>query len=56
MRNWVKINDDLSRTYNTESQIKFKATLLKSGVSDYSDADIQMNYKNPKHWSSSNQK
>ena len=27
---WVEINDDLRGKYNTNSQIKFKATMLKS--------------------------
>ena len=27
-KNWVEINDDANETYNTNSQIKFKATML----------------------------
>ena len=27
---WVEINDDACGTYNTNSQIKFKASMLKS--------------------------
>ena len=36
--NLVEINDDLRGTYNTDSQIKFKTSMLKSKLSDYSDA------------------
>ena len=28
-RNWVEINDESRRTYNVNSQIKFKTTMLK---------------------------
>ena len=40
-KNWVEINDE-SRggTYNVNSQIKFKTTMLKSSLCDYSDAYI----------------
>ena len=34
----IEINDELRRTYNINSQIKFKISLLKSNLSDYSDA------------------
>ena len=39
-KNWVKINDELRGTYNVNSQIKFKTTMLKSSLCDYSDAYI----------------
>ena len=39
-RNWVEINDDPCGTCNTNSQIKFKSSMLKSGLCDYSDAYI----------------
>ena len=39
-KNWVEINDESRRTYNVNSQIKFKTTMLKSGLCDYSDAYI----------------
>ena len=35
---WVEINDESRRTYN--SKIKFKTTMLKSSLCDYSDAYI----------------
>ena len=37
-RNWVEINDDSRGAYNVNSQIKFKTTMLKSCLCDYSDA------------------
>ena len=39
-KNWVEINNESRGTYNTNSQIKFKTTMLKSSLSDYSDAYI----------------
>ena len=39
-RNWVEINDESRRAYNVNSQIKFKTTMLKSNLCDYSDAYI----------------
>ena len=37
-RKMVEINDELRGTYNANSQIKFKTTMLKSSSCDYSDA------------------
>ena len=39
-KNWVKINDDSRAAYNTNSQIKFKNSMLKSGLCDYNNAYI----------------
>ena len=39
-KNWVEINDESRGTYNVNSQIKFKTTMLKSTLCDYSDAYI----------------
>ena len=39
-KNWVEINDDSRKTYNTNSQIKFRSTMLKSSLYDYNDAYI----------------
>ena len=39
-KNWVEINDESRETYNVNSQIKFKTTMLKSSLCDYSDAYI----------------
>ena len=41
-KNWVEINGDSRRTYNVGSQIKFKTTMLKSSLCDYSDAYIHV--------------
>ena len=39
-RNWVEINDESRGAYNVNSQIKFRTTMLKSSLCDYSDAYI----------------
>ena len=39
-KNWVDINDESRGTYNVNSQIKFKTTMLKSSLCDFSDAHI----------------
>ena len=39
-KNWVEINDESRGTCNANSQIKFKNTMLKSSLCDYSDAYI----------------
>ena len=39
-KNWVEINDESRRTYSVNSQIKFKSSMLKSSLCDYSDAYI----------------
>ena len=39
-KNLVEINDDARGTWNKDSQIKFKTSMLKSGLCDYSDAYI----------------
>ena len=39
-RNWIEINDESRGAYNVHSQIKFKNTMLKSSLCDYSDAYI----------------
>ena len=36
----VEINDESRGTYSVNSQIKFKTTMLKSSLCDYSDAYI----------------
>ena len=38
-KNWVEINETRG-TYNTNSQIKFKTSMLRSSLCDYSDAYI----------------
>ena len=39
-KNWVEINDESRKTYNVNSQIKFKTTMLWICLCDYSDAYI----------------
>ena len=39
-KNWVEINDESRGGCNVNSQIKFKTTMLKSSLYDYSDAQI----------------
>ena len=39
-KNWFEINDDSGGTYNTNSQIKFKTSMLKSRFYEYSDAYV----------------
>ena len=39
-KNWVKINDESKGTYNINSQIKFKTTMLRPSLCVYSDAYI----------------
>ena len=39
-KNWVEKNDDARGTCNTNSQIKFKTSALKSSLCDYSDPYI----------------
>ena len=38
--NWVEISDESRGTYNVNSQIKFKTTMLKYSLCDNSDAYI----------------
>ena len=39
-KNWVEIIDDSRGTYNTNSQFKFKTSMLRSRLCDYSDGYI----------------
>ena len=39
-KNWVEINDESRGTYNVNGQIKFKTTMVKYSLCDYSDAYI----------------
>ena len=39
-KNWVEINDESRGTYKTGAQIKFKTTMLKSSLCNYSGAYI----------------
>ena len=39
-KNWVELNDESRGTHDVNSQIKFKTTMRKSSLCDYSDAYI----------------
>ena len=42
-KNWAEINDESRRAYNPNSKIKFKTSMLKTCLCDYSDAYIFVN-------------
>ena len=44
-KNWVEINDESRGTYDVNSRIKFKTTMLKSSLCDYNDAYIHVKGK-----------
>ena len=39
-KNWVEINNEERGTYNTNSQMKLRTSILRSNLRDYSDAYI----------------
>ena len=39
-RNWVEINNDIRGAHSPNKQIRFKTTMLRSSLCDYSDAYI----------------
>ena len=39
-KSWVEINDEERETYNTNSQIKFQTSMLRSSLCDYSNVYI----------------
>ena len=41
-KNWVEINDDSRGTNNINSQFKFKTSILKFSLCDYSNAHIHI--------------
>ena len=41
-RNWVELNDKSRGTYNKSNQIKFKTSMIRSNLCDYSDAYIRV--------------
>ena len=40
IKNWIDINDQSRGVYNVNSDIRFKTTMLKSSLCDYSDVCI----------------
>ena len=41
-KNWVEVNDESRETYSVNSQVKFKTTMLKSSLCDYSDPYVHL--------------
>ena len=39
-KNWVEINDNVRGVYSPNKQIRFKTSMLRSSLCDYSDAYI----------------
>ena len=39
-KNWIEINNDSRETYDKDNQIKFKTSMIKSSLCDYSDPHI----------------
>ena len=39
-KNWVKINYESRGTYDKDNRIRFKTSILRSSLCDYSDAHI----------------
>ena len=39
-KNWVEIDDDVRGAYSPNKQIRFKTSMLRSSLCDYSDAYI----------------
>ena len=39
-KSWVEVNDESRGTYNVNSQIKIKTSIIRSNLCDYSDAHI----------------
>ena len=39
-KEWVEINDESHGTYNTNSETKFKTSMLRTGLCDYNDVYI----------------
>ena len=39
-KKWIKVHDQSGKTYNTSKQIRFKTSMLRSDLCDYSDAYI----------------
>ena len=44
-KNWIEVHDQSGRTCNTNKQIRFKISMLRSGLCDYSDAYIVVKRK-----------
>ena len=40
--NWVEINDESRKAYNANSAIKFRTSMIRSNLCDYSDTYIHL--------------
>ena len=39
-KKWIKVHDQSGKTYNNNKQIRFKISILRSDLCDFSDAYI----------------
>ena len=39
-KTWIQVHDQSGETYNTNKPIRFKTSMLRSGLCDYSDSYI----------------
>ena len=39
-KKWIEVHDQSGETYNTNKQVRFKTSMLRSDLCDYSDAYI----------------
>ena len=53
-KNWVEINDETRGTYTTNSQIKFKTSMLRSRLRDHSNAYMLVNATITLTWAGDN--
>ena len=37
-KNWIEINDESEKSYSSNSDIRFKTTMLRPNLCDYADA------------------
>ena len=45
-KKWIEVHDQSGETYNTNKQIRFKTSMLRSDLCDFSDAYIVVKGKN----------
>ena len=44
-KKWIEVHDQSGGTYNTNKQIRFKTSILRSDLCDYSDASVAVTGK-----------
>ena len=42
-KKWIEVDDESAKTYNTNKQIRFKLSMVRSDLCDYSDVYIVVN-------------